>query len=46
MKNNNIFPWILILLQFGAAATEAASGNVRMFIYWLAAAVLNCAVTI
>ena len=40
-----IFPSILILCNAGAAAVSAANGDGRKAIYWLAAAVLNAAVT-
>lgn len=40
-----LFPVILILLQFGAAVGYIPSGDWRMVVYWLAAAVLNVAVT-
>ena len=40
-----IFPTILILLDLGAAVMYALSGDFKMTIYWVAAAVLNCCVT-
>ena len=39
-----IFPIILIILQLGAAAVYAYHKDVRMAVYWLAAAVLNVCV--
>ena len=44
--NKNIFPIILILLQFGAGLVYAASRDWRMAIYFISAAVLNLAVTV
>ena len=40
-----IFPSLLILLDLGAALVYALSGDYKMAIYWVAAAVLNCCVT-
>lgn len=40
-----IFPIILIVLQFGAGIVYGFSKNINMAIYWIAAAVLNIAVT-
>ena len=45
MNLNTIFPAVLIVLQFGASIVYAATGDPRKFVYWLAAAVLNIAVT-
>lgn len=45
MKSVYIFPSVLILLDIGAAAISGANGDVRKLIYWIAAAVLNAAVT-
>lgn len=45
MKKQYIFPLILILLDVGAALVYLKSKDIRMTIYWLAAAVLNAAVT-
>lgn len=45
-KAKYIFPCILILLQFGASVVCLINGNYRMFVYWLAAAILNTAVTL
>ncbi len=48
MKNKleYIFPCILILLQFCASMVYLAKGDFRMFTYWIAAAILNTAVTL
>ncbi len=42
-----IFPIILILLDIGAGFVYLASGDgdIKKFIYWIAAAVLNITVT-
>ncbi len=45
MKTQYIFPTIMILLDIGAAVVSAVNGNYKMVAYWLAAAVLNAAVT-
>lgn len=45
MKVEYIFPILLILLQIGAAVAYAAQKDMKMFTYWLAAAVINIAVT-
>ena len=45
MKSTFIFPIILIALDIGAAITNACNKEWKMTIYWLAAAVLNAAVT-
>ena len=42
---NKIFPTIIIVLMLGASIVYVFDGNVRQSIYWLAAAVLNIAVT-
>ena len=39
-----IFPIILIILDIGAAVVYAVHNDVRMAVYWLAAAVLNICV--
>lgn len=44
MKKEYIFPLILIALDIGAGIVYAAS-DYKKLIYWLAAAVLNIAVT-
>lgn len=40
-----VFPSVLIALDVAAAAVYAAHGDVRRFIYWLAAATLTATVT-
>ncbi len=45
MKPQYIFPLILIALDVGAAVMSVPVGDWRKVIYWLAAAVLNAAVT-
>lgn len=40
-----IFPLILILLDVGAAIVYLSGKDYKMTVYWLAAAVLNAAVT-
>ena len=41
-----IFPIILIILDIGAAVVYAVHKDVRMAVYWLAAAVLNICVVV
>lgn len=45
MDKTKIFPLLLILLDIGAAVVYAKNKEYKMAIYWLAAAVLNVAVT-
>lgn len=45
MKKEYIFPLILIALDIGAVIVYAAAGDYKKLVYWLAAAVLNIAVT-
>lgn len=45
MTKQQIFPTILIVLQFCASFPYLASRNWKMAVYWFAAAVLNAAVT-
>lgn len=45
MKKEYIFPLLLIALDVGAALMYGCKGDTRKVIYWLAAAVLNVAVT-
>ena len=45
MKSEYLFPTVLILLDIAAEIPYAAKGNVRMMIYWLAAATLTACVT-
>lgn len=40
-----VFPIVMILLDVGAAVVYAVHRDARMAIYWIAAAVLNAAVT-
>ncbi len=43
--NKYIFPVILIAIDICAAAVYGINGDLRKTIYWIAAAVLNAAVT-
>ncbi|MCM1115691.1 MAG: hypothetical protein NC397_09365 [Clostridium sp.] len=45
IKKEYIFPAVLILLDIGAGIVYAAAGDYKKLVYWLAAAVLNIAVT-
>lgn len=45
MKIEYIFPTTLIALDVLAAIPYAVRGNIRMMIYWLAAATLTACVT-
>lgn len=45
MDKTKIFPLVLIILDVGAAVIYGTKGDMRMVIYWIAAAVLNAAVT-
>lgn len=45
MDKKFIFPLVLIALDLGAAILYGTSGDVRKVVYWIAAAVLNAAVT-
>lgn len=45
MDKTKIFPMILITLQIGAGIVYAAQSDWRKAVYWIAAAVLNIAVT-
>ena len=45
MKTEYIFPTVLIALDIAAAIPYGFKGNVRMMIYWLAAATLTACVT-
>ena len=40
-----IFPITLIILDLGAALMYALNKDLKMTIYWIAAAILNCCVT-
>ena len=45
MKHEYIFPTVLIVLDVFSALPYAMRGNLRMMIYWLAAATLTACVT-
>ena len=45
MNKGYIFPIVLITLDLCAGVVYLANGDVRKFVYWIAAAVLNIAVT-
>ena len=45
MKQQYIFPLLLIALDIGAAVIYGFSGDLRKVVYWIAAAVLNVTVT-
>ena len=45
MKHEYIFPTVLIVLDVLSALPYAMRGNLRMMIYWLAAATLTAFVT-
>lgn len=45
MKYTYIFPAILMALDVGAAIVYAINKDFKMTTYWIAAAVLNAAVT-
>lgn len=45
MKSEYIFPSILIIIDLLSAVVYAGKQDWRMVIYWVAAAVLNAAVT-
>lgn len=40
-----VFPTILMILDFFAAVPYAVKGDVKMFVYWVAAGVLTLSVT-
>lgn len=40
-----VFPTVLIILDLAASAVYVLDSNVRMAVYWLAAAVLTVVVT-
>lgn len=42
----NLFPFLLIVLDFGASAVYFFSGDTRRGIYWVAAATLTLTVTL
>lgn len=43
--SDKIFPTILMILDFCAAVPCAARGDIKMFVYWVAAGVLTLSVT-
>ena len=45
MRTEYIFPTVLIALDVCAAVPYAVRGNLRMMVYWLAAATLTACVT-
>lgn len=45
IKKEYIFPVILIALDVGAGIVYGAAGDYKKLVYWLAAVVLNIAVT-
>lgn len=45
MNKTQIFPLILIVLQIGAGIMYGLSKDWRMMIYWMAASILNIAIT-
>ena len=45
MKKEYIFPICLMMLDIGAGVMCAIGGDYKKLIYWIAAAVLNAAVT-
>lgn len=45
MTNGQIFPTVLIALDVAAASVWLYDGDVRRFIYWIAAAILTATVT-
>lgn len=45
MDKTKIFPLLLIILDLGAAVVYGLKHEAKMTVYWIAAAVLNAAVT-
>lgn len=45
MKAKYIFPALLMLLDVGAAVIYGIDGDWKKAVYWIAAAILNAAVT-
>lgn len=45
IHTRQFFPLVLILLDLAAAVVYLCYGNWRMFVYWVAAAVLTTVVT-
>ena len=45
MKSTYVFPLVLIVLDVGATITNIINRDIKMAVYWIAAAVLSSAVT-
>lgn len=45
MKSAYIFPIVMIIMDIGAAVMCAVNKDYKKTVYWIAAAVLNAAVT-
>jgi hypothetical protein len=45
VKHNQILPLVLIIIDLGAALVYLNDGNLRKFVYWVAAAALTTVVT-
>ncbi|MGN0150408.1 MAG: hypothetical protein ACI4C7_09200 [Clostridia bacterium] len=45
MRKEQILPFVIILIDLGSAVPHMMDGNWRKAVYWIAAAVLNIAVT-
>lgn len=45
MKPEQILPTVLIAIDIGAGLVYLMRGNLRLFVYWLAAATLTACVT-
>lgn len=45
MKSTHLFPILMIVMDLGAAIMCIANKDYKKAVYWLAAAVLNAAVT-
>ena len=43
--NEKIFPTILMVLDFFAAVPYGVKGDLKMFVYWVAAGVLTLSLT-
>jgi len=46
MKSEYILPTITMLINLGSAFVYLSKGDIRMFMYWIAAVVLTFCVTI
>ena len=44
MKPQYIFPLLLIVIDIGAAVVYASAKDWRMFVYWIAVAVINVSI--